>query len=147
MDRPVGRIVKIVGAVVDVKFKEGELPEVHNALILTREDESEDVFEVMQHVGNNTVRCVAMQSDIGLVRDMKVYDTREPIKVPVGTAVLGRMFNILGKPIDKMGPVECKERHSIHRSPPGFAEQKPITEVLETGIKVILPVLVTPANN
>lgn len=137
MDRPEGRLVKIVGAVVDVKFKEGELPDVHNALVLTRDDGTVDVFEVMQHVGNNTVRCVAMQSDIGLVRDMIVYDTGETIKVPVGTTVLGRMFNLLGEPIDKMGPVESKERHSIHRSPPGFDEQKPITKVLETGIKVI----------
>ena len=137
MDRPEGRLVKIVGAVVDVKFKEGELPDVHNALVLTRDDGTVDVFEVMQHVGNNTVRCVAMQSDIGLVRDMIVYDTGETIKVPVGTTVLGRMFNLLGEPIDKMGPVESKERHSIHRSPPGFDEQKPITKVLEAGIKVI----------
>ncbi len=137
MEKPKGRIVKIAGAVVDVRFKESELPDVHNALTLTRENGEVDYFEVMQHVGSNTVRCVAMQSDSGLVRGAEAVDTGYTLSVPVGTEVLGRMFNVLGEPIDKKGPVSVRERHSIHQKPPGFDEQKPIAEVFETGIKVI----------
>lgn len=137
MERPKGRIVKISGPVIDVRFKETEIPDVRNALLLVRDNNAQDYFEVIQHTGNNTVRCIAMQSDTGLVRGMEVMDTGQTLKVPVGTGVLGRMLNVLGQPIDKGGPIQSKEYHSIHKRPPGFDEQKTVSEVLETGIKVI----------
>lgn len=132
----VGSIVQIIGPVIDVRFDSGELPKIYNAIKIDNQG-TKIIAEVMQHLGNDMVRCVAMSSSDGLVRGMEAVDTGEAIKVPVGTEVLGRVFNVLGEPIDKMGPVDAKEFLPIHRPAPSFEDQKPASEVLETGIKVI----------
>lgn len=132
----IGSIVQIIGPVIDVKFDSGELPKIYNAIKIDNQG-TKIIAEVMQHLGNDMVRCVAMSSSDGLVRGMEAVDTGEAIKVPVGTEVLGRVFNVLGEPIDKMGPVAAKEYLPIHRPAPNFEDQKPASEVLETGIKVI----------
>jgi F-type H+-transporting ATPase subunit beta len=131
-----GHIVQVIGPVIDIRFESGELPKIYNAI---RVDNKGVVIvaEVMQHLGNQTVRCVSMSSTEGLVRDMKAVDTGNPIMVPVGKETLGRVLNVLGEPVDKLGPVGATEYWPIHRPAPGFDEQMPATEVLETGIKVI----------
>ncbi|RCX14316.1 ATP synthase F1 subcomplex beta subunit [Anaerobacterium chartisolvens] len=131
-----GKIVQVIGPVIDVKFESGLLPKIYNALKINNGDSGITV-EVMQHLGNDTVRCVAMYSTDGLVRGMDVVDTGDSIKVPVGKEVLGRVFNVLGEPVDKMGDINAAEYWSIHRKAPGFEEQMPAAEMLETGIKVI----------
>ncbi|MCX7921022.1 MAG: F0F1 ATP synthase subunit beta [Clostridia bacterium] len=131
-----GSIVQIIGPVIDVRFENGELPKIYNALRINYNGEN-ITAEVMQHLGNDTVRCVAMSSTDGLVRGMKVVDTGAAISVPVGNEVLGRVFNVLGEPVDKQGDVGTKEFWPIHRPAPSFADQKPATEILETGIKVV----------
>ena len=131
-----GKIVQIIGTVVDVEFPPEELPELLNALELTM-DGQRLVLEVEQHVGNNWVRCLALGSTDGLARGHEVVDTGRPISVPVGEASLGRLFNVVGEPLDGLGEVKAEERWSIHRQPPGFEEQETSTEVLETGLKVI----------
>lgn len=136
MDERVGKIIQIIGPVIDVRFKNGEIPRIYNAVKIDNRG-SVIVAEVMQHLGNDVVRCVAMSSTDGLVRGTAVVDTGDCIKVPVGKEVLGRVFNVLGEPIDRLGDVNAKESRPIHRPPPGFEEQKPAAEMLETGIKVI----------
>lgn len=131
-----GAIVSVIGPVLDVRFENGILPNIYNAIKIPTGSGS-ITAEVMQHLGNDTVRCVAMSSTDGLVRGMEAVDTGESIKVPVGKEVLGRVFNVLGEPIDKVGPVEATDYFPIHRPAPSFEEQRPSTEILETGIKVV----------
>jgi len=132
-----GRITRVIGPVVDVAFSDGELPSIYSALEVKRNDGSELVLEVQQHIGEDTVRCVAMDSTDGLVRGMEVEDTGGPITVPVGPGTLGRLMNVVGEPIDELGPIEAEERWPIHRPPPSISEQSVSNEILETGIKVI----------
>ena len=130
-----GTITQIISAVVDVSFKD-QLPSIYNALKVKVGDK-ELVLEVQQHLGNNVIRAVAMDSTDGLQRGMEVIDTGSPIKVPVGKAVLGRILNVLGQPVDDGGPIETEEFLPIHRDAPSFEEQETETEIFETGIKVI----------
>ncbi|OGY89376.1 MAG: F0F1 ATP synthase subunit beta [Candidatus Komeilibacteria bacterium RIFCSPHIGHO2_01_FULL_52_14] len=131
-----GKIQQIIGAVVDVQF-EKKLPDLMSALTVRRAKDSELVLEVAKHLGNNVVRTIAMGSTDGLARGVKVLDTGVPISVPVGTGTLGRMFDLLGNPIDGKGAVKTTETLPVHRPAPKFTEQSTTTEVLETGIKVI----------
>ncbi len=135
-----GVIVQVIGPVLDIRFENSILPNIYNAIrIPTKTDSGDSVItaEVMQHLGNDTVRCVAMSSTDGLVRGMEAIDTGDAIKVPVGKEVLGRIFNVLGEPVDKQGPVSPTDFYPIHRPAPSFEEQRPSTEILETGIKVV----------
>jgi len=133
-----GRVVQIMGPVVDIEFPEGvELPEIYNAIEIPLGDGRRLVVEVEQHLGNNWVRCVAMDTTDGLRRGMDAYDTGAPIMVPVGRGTLGRIFNVLGEPIDGLGPVQADEYRPIHQPPPPFEEQVTEVEVFETGLKVI----------
>ncbi|MEL7368775.1 MAG: F0F1 ATP synthase subunit beta [Myxococcota bacterium] len=136
-----GRISQVIGPVVDVEFPPGALPEILTALRTTNEaisDSSDNlVLEVAQHLGENMVRTIAMDSTEGLVRGNLVNNTGEPIKVPVGPEVLGRILNVVGEPVDDMGPVDGKQYDPIHKSPPPFVEQSTEVEAFETGIKVI----------
>jgi F-type H+-transporting ATPase subunit beta len=131
-----GIVTQILGPVVDVRFQQGQIPSILNALEILQGDRRV-VVEVLQHIGDNRARCVAMESTEGLSRGLEVEDTGYPIRVPVGETVLGRMFSVTGRPIDDKGPFEYEQIASIHRSAPPFEEQKPATEVFETGIKVI----------
>src|SRR6266849_4653392 len=136
----VGRIVQVIGSTFDAEFEEGHLPEIYNALRIDTEFKGVRLRltgEVQQHLGGNRVRCVALGSTDGLVRGMKVTDTGKSVQVPVGKETLGRVFNLLGEPIDGGGPVSATEFRPIHREPPAFSELSPKTEVFETGIKVI----------
>ncbi|HCA30112.1 MAG TPA: F0F1 ATP synthase subunit beta, partial [Ruminococcaceae bacterium] len=130
-----GIITQIIGAVIDVRF-EGELPSLYNA-IEVQFDEEIIVLEVMQHLGDHTIRCISMHPTDGLKRGMEVVDTGAPILVPVGEEVLGRMVNVLGSPIDNKSAIETKERWAIHRDPPSFTQQIAQPEILETGIKAV----------
>ncbi len=133
-----GYITQIIGPVVDVRFDKEHLPKLKNALVIHKEDGSKVVLEVAQHIGDDTVRCIAMSSTDGLVRKMPVEDTEGPISVPVGEKILGRMFNVLGDPIDGLGELDKDvKRMPIHRDAPTYAMQKTNSEILETGIKVI----------
>ena len=132
-----GKILEVVGARVDVDFSGGELPNILNAVKVQRYDGSELILEVQQHLGEHRVRAVAMDTTDGLVRGTIAIDTGGPITVPVGDAVLGRVFDVTGEPIDEKGPANESERYSIHRPPPPQAEISTVTEMLETGIKVI----------
>ena len=132
-----GTIRQIIGAVVDVEFPEGQMPEIYNAIRVEREGGGEVVMEAMQHLGNDEVRCVAMSSTDGLQRGMEAIDTGSPIRVPVGRNLLGRMIDVTGKPIDGKGPIQAERYLPIHRGAPKFDELAPSTEVLETGIKVV----------
>ncbi|SFL17900.1 F0F1 ATP synthase subunit beta [Halanaerobium salsuginis] len=137
-DQNIGRIVQVIGPVVDIEFPDGNLPKIYNAIKI--EDQERDIdltCEVMQQLGDNRVRSVAMASTDGLIRGMEAVDQGTPISTPVGEAVLGRVFNVLGEAIDNRGAVETDERRPIHRSAPEFEEQEPSTELFETGIKVI----------
>ena len=133
----IGQIAQIIGAVVDVHFEDGTLPEIYSALEVEKTDSSKLVLEVAQHLGENTTRCIAMDSTDGLIRGQKVVDTNNPIQVPVGKGTLGRMMNIIGEPIDNLGKIEATEKWSIHREAPKLSELSTSTEILETGIKVI----------
>lgn len=134
----IGRVAQVIGPTVDVKFSEENLPEIYNALKIEDKERKIDlVTEVAQHLGDSLVRSVALASTDGLIRGMKVIDTGKPIAVPVGPHTLGRLFNLLGEPIDNLGPVEAKDYHPIHREPPTFEEQGIISEFFETGLKVI----------
>ncbi|MGB3246561.1 MAG: F0F1 ATP synthase subunit beta, partial [Sulfitobacter sp.] len=135
MAQAVGKITQIIGAVVDVQF-ENELPEILNALD-TDNNGKKLVLEVAQHLGENTVRAIAMDATEGLVRGQKVTDTGGPISIPVGAATLGRIMNVVGEPVDEKGAVDTKERRAIHGDAPSFADQSTATEILVTGIKVI----------
>ncbi len=132
-----GKILEVVGARVDIDFSEGTLPDILNAVKVQRYDGSELVLEVQQHLGESRVRAVAMDTTDGLVRGTLATDTGGPITVPVGDAVLGRVFDVTGQPIDERGDAGESERYSIHRPPPPQAELTTATEMLETGIKVI----------
>ena len=133
--KAVGKITQIIGAVVDVQFEDA-LPAILNALE-TSNNGKRLVLEVAQHLGENTVRTIAMDATEGLVRGEKVSDTGAPISVPVGDATLGRILNVIGEPIDERGPVETEDRRAIHQQAPTFAEQSTSSEILVTGIKVI----------
>lgn len=141
MSENIGKIVQVIGNVIDVEFPEGKLPNILNALVLnnpTISDEPDNlVVEVAQHLGNNVVRCVAMDTTDGLVRGMPVKDTGAPIQVPVGKSALGRVLNVVGRPVDDMGPVKGEKMYPIHREAPAFVEQSTKIELLETGVKVI----------
>ena len=133
-----GEVVQIIGPVVDVRFSPGELAPIRNALKI--EDKKRNislVAEVAQHIGNDTARCVALAPTDGMVRGIEVTDTGEPISVPVGKEVLGRIFNLLGEPLDTIGDVKAKERLPIHRTPPSFEEREAVTTIFETGLKVV----------
>jgi F-type H+-transporting ATPase subunit beta len=131
-----GRVVQVMGPVVDLEFPAGELPEIYDAVEIPR-DGGRLVVEVQQHLGNDRVRCVAMDATDGLRRGTEAVGTGEPIKVPVGTATLGRIFNVIGEPIDNAGPVNAEDYYPIHRPAPSFEEQVTEPEFLETGLKVI----------
>ena len=133
----VGKITQIIGAVLDVKFMEGHLPEINDAIEIQRKDGGKLTVEVSQHLGDDTVRCIAMGPTDGLVRGMDAVATGGPISVPVGEATLGRMFNVLGEPIDEVEAPKDVECMPIHRKAPAFEEQATSTEMLETGIKVV----------
>ena len=133
----VGKITQIIGAVLDVKFMEGHLPEINDAIEIQRKDGGKLTVEVSQHLGDDTVRCIAMGPTDGLVRGMDAVATGGPISVPVGEATLGRMFNVLGEPIDEVEAPKDVEYMPIHRKAPAFEEQATSTEMLETGIKVV----------
>ena len=132
-----GVITQIVGAVLDIRFQDGNLPEINEAIHIKRQDGDKLVVEVAQHLGDDTVRCIAMGPTDGLVRGMEAVATGAPICVPVGEETLGRMFNVLGEPIDEKEPPKVKEYDPIHRKAPSFEEQSTESEILETGIKVI----------
>ncbi|MGB0131441.1 F0F1 ATP synthase subunit beta [Chlorobium sp.] len=132
-----GKISQIIGPVVDVDFPEGQLPSILDALYIVRPDGSRLVLETQQHLGEERVRTVAMESTDGLVRGISVVNTGKSIQVPVGSEVLGRMLNVVGDPIDGKGPVETKKTYSIHRSAPKFEDLSTKAEMFETGIKVI----------
>ena len=136
-DKIIGKVTQIIGAVLDVKFSEGQLPELNDAVKITRSDNTELTIEVAQHLGDDTVRCIAMGPTDGLVRGMDAVSTGAPITVPVGESTLGRMFNVLGEPIDNTPAPEAKGYEPIHRPAPSFEEQATSTEMLETGIKVV----------
>ena len=133
----IGKITQIIGAVLDIKFSSGELPEIYDAIKINTRDGGKLVVEVAQHLGDDTVRCIAMGSTDGLVRGMDAEATGGPITVPVGEATLGRMFNVLGEPIDGKEPPVNVEYNPIHRKAPTFSDQSTETEMLETGIKVV----------
>ena len=137
----VGKVVQVIGPVIDAEFEPQELPEIYNAVELKWADDdgvqNRLVCEVAQHIGRNQVRAVAMDSTDGVWRGMDVVDTGQAITVPVGDSVLGRILNVLGEPVDEMGPVEAKDRWPIHRQPPTLENLAPKTELFETGIKVI----------
>ena len=131
-----GIVRRVIGPVVDVQFPSGNLPEIYNAIEIQLEDRKV-VMEAVQHIGNNSVRCLSLFSTDGISRGLTAADTGIPISMPVGEATLGRMFNVVGEPIDGKGPVEDAERVPIHRQAPEFTELAPSTEILETGIKVV----------
>ena len=135
MSRPIGKITQVMGAVVDVQF-DNHLPEILNALE-TKNDGQKLILEVAQHLGENTVRTIAMDSSEGLVRGAVVEDVGSPISVPVGNPTLGRILNVVGEPVDEKGPIKAKELRPIHQPAPEFSEQSTDTELLTTGIKVI----------
>ncbi len=132
-----GKIIQVIGPVIDIRFTPENLPSIRNAIKIKTSDGGEMVCEVAQHIGDDIVRCIAMSSTDGLKRGMECVDTKNAIMVPVGDEVLGRMFNVLGEPIDGLGEVNAKKYMPIHREAPTFAEQETSAEILETGIKVI----------
>ncbi len=136
-----GRVVQVMGTVVDIQFPPEELPALYNAIEIPH-DQNKIVLEVQQHIGNNWVRCLALCPTDGLGRGIEAVDTGAPISVPVGRATLGRLFNIMGEPLDNLGKVPAEQRWPIHRPPPLLQEQETTTQILETGLKVID--LVTP---
>ena len=136
-EQNIGTVVQIIGPVLDLKFPADTLPKLLNAITITAPDGHTVTVEVAQHVGQDTVRCIAMQSTDGLVRGMDANDTGAPISVPVGRENLGRIFNLLGEPVDNKPASGAKERWPIHREAPAYEDQQPQTEILETGIKVV----------
>lgn len=137
MARLTGQVVQVMGGVVDVEFPVGQLPNIYDALEITREEQLPLILEVEKHLGDNWVRCVAMDSTDGLQRNVPVYSMGGPIRVPVGPATLGRVFNVLGRPVDGGPAVSADQYYPIHRPAPDFEEQSTRVEVFETGIKVI----------
>ena len=137
-----GRVVQIAGPTIEIEFPEGHIPKIFNAIRVTSEGydvpkKIDIIAEVAQHIGEGRVRTIAMEPTDGLVRGMKAYDLGEPITIPVGKQTLGRVLNVLGQPVDNMGPVTTEKHFPIHRSAPEFAEQATELEMFETGIKVI----------
>jgi F-type H+/Na+-transporting ATPase subunit beta len=142
MAENIGHIIKVAGPAVDVQFEEATMPPIYQALRVTSEGFDiptplNVIVEVQQHLGEGRVRCIAMEATEGMVRGMKALDLGGPITVPVGRATLGRVLNVIGEPVDELGPVDAKERRPIHRSAPAFDEQSTREEMFETGIKVI----------
>ncbi|MGI6641134.1 MAG: F0F1 ATP synthase subunit beta [Limnochordia bacterium] len=140
MSANIGRVVQVIGPVVDVEFEPGKLPDLLNAIKIDTEGQSGRIsltLEAAQHLGNNVVRCVAMASTDGLQRGMEAKDLGAPISIPVGPGTLGRVMNVLGEPIDEAGPIKGEERWPIHRPAPKVDEVEPATTILETGIKVV----------
>lgn len=137
----VGKIKQVIGAIVDVEFDSGHLPEIRNCIRVTNPAISDEpgnlVLEVAQHLGDNTVRCISMDSTDGLVRGLDAVDTKNQIMVPVGSGTLGRILNVIGEPVDEGGPVIAKKHYPIHRQPPAFRDQSVTTQPFYTGIKVI----------
>ena len=136
-EKAIGKITQIIGAVLDIKFKDGQLPEINEAIQISTKDGGRLTVEVAQHLGDDTVRCIAMGSTDGLVRGMVAVATGAPITVPVGEKTLGRIFNVLGEPIDNKPAPEVEDYEPIHRPAPKFEDQATETELLETGIKVV----------
>ena len=140
-EQKIGKITQVIGPVVDVEFEPGKLPAIMNACLVTNpainDEEDNLVIEVAQHLGDNSCRCVAMDQTDGLVRGMQVRDTDGPITIPVGEASLGRIMNVVGRPVDGLGPITSDKSLPIHRDAPAFTEQDTEVRVLETGIKVI----------
>ncbi len=140
-EQNIGKVVQVIGPVVDLEFPEGKLPNIMNAIYITNptiSDEKDNlVVEVAQHMGNNVVRCISMDATDGLVRGMEGKDTGDSIKVPVGKPTLGRILNVVGRPVDEQGPVKADKFYPIHRPAPSFVEQSTSIEILETGVKVI----------
>ena len=135
-EKHIGKVIQVTGPVLDIRFPEGELPALLNAIEIDNHGEKL-IVEVAQQTGDHTVRCIAMKSTDGLVRGTDAVDTGKPITVPVGEACLGRVFNLLGETVDDQGPVTTEEQWPIHREAPAYEEQVPATEILETGIKVV----------
>ena len=135
-EKHIGKVVQVMGPVLDIRFADGELPELLNAIELQNNGKPL-IVEVAQHIGDNVVRCIAMAATDGLVRGAEAVDTGGPIKVPVGDACLGRVFNLLGEPVDEQPAPTGVEHWPIHRPAPAFDEQESSTELLETGIKVV----------
>ncbi len=136
-----GKVAQIIGTVVDIEFPQGELPAIYNAIEIDQ-DGTRIVLEVQQHIGNNYVRCLSLCTTDGLQRGTEAADTGAPIKVPVGNATLGRIFNVFGEPLDNIGPVKAKDYMPIHHESPKLEDQETTTQMLETGLKVID--LITP---
>jgi len=136
-----GKIVQVIGTVVDIEFPPDKLPTLYNAIEISA-DGGKIVLEVQEHIGNNWVRCLSLAPTDGLARGAEAVDTGMPLSVPVGHDTLGRLFNVMGEPLDNLGPVKAKEHWPIHRAPPSFQEQETTTQMLETGLKVID--LITP---
>ncbi len=136
-----GQVAQVIGTVVDIEFPPDELPTLHNAIEIPQDGEKL-VLEVQQHIGNNWARCLALVPTDGLERGAEAVDTGVPITVPVGPAILGRLFNVFGEPIDDLGPVDAEDHWPIHRPPPSLQEQEPTIAMLETGLKVLD--LITP---
>mgnify|MGYP001810374626 CR=1 FL=1 len=136
MSENIGKVVQVIGPVIDIRFNEGQVPEILNAIHIPLGDRK-IVAEVLLHLGDRIVRCIALSATDGLARNVDAIDTGSPVTVPVGKETLGRMFNVTGDPIDERGPVKSAKRSPIHREAPGFEDQKPVTQIFETGIKVI----------
>ncbi|HXF74493.1 MAG TPA: F0F1 ATP synthase subunit beta, partial [Methylomirabilota bacterium] len=141
MSMATGKITQVLGAVVDVEFGDSSLPPIYNALRVSNPAISDEpgnlVLEVAQHLGENTVRCIAMDTTDGLVRGMEAIDTGAGITVPVGAETLGRVLNVIGEPVDEMGPIPAKKKYPIHRPTPEFVDQETKVQAFETGIKVV----------
>ena len=140
-EQRIGKITQVIGPVVDVEFEPGNLPSIMSACLVTNpginDVEGNLVIEVAQHLGDNACRCIAMDQTDGLVRGMVVTDTGLPITIPVGEGALGRIMNVVGRPVDGLGEIKCEKTMPIHREAPAFTEQDTEVRVLETGIKVI----------
>ena len=136
MSKNIGTVIQVVGPVLDIRFEDGCLPQLLSAIEIPHGEQT-IVAEVAQHIGDNVVRTIAMSSTDGLQRGAEAIDTGASISVPVGDECLGRVFNLLGQPIDNGEPVQGAERWPIHRPAPAYDEQQPATEILETGIKVV----------
>src|SRR5579885_3817052 len=137
-----GRVIQITGPAVDVQFEEAKIPPIYEALRVVSEgfvvpSPVNVVLEVQQHLGEGRVRCIAMEATEGMVRGMKVIDLGGPISVPVGHGTLGRVMNVIGEPVDNLGPIQATERDPIHRAAPAFDEQATTAEMFETGVKVV----------
>lgn len=137
MAEHIGKVVQVIGPVIDIKFDSDSLPNLYNSIHIDLDEGQELIAEVEQHVGDDIVRCIAMEATEGLKRGMKAVDMGRPISVPVGESVLGRLFNVLGKPIDNAGDIDVKDEYPIHRPAPSFQEQSVEPQMFETGIKVL----------